>query len=532
MDKTTQRHKLQRSFEGPVCGKKLIAISRPTVTDLEKQAKQIAARCSEFGKPTEFANDGGRDLAIEIAVAFPDLSSQIHPEAPDARVRSCAGCVNYVGPVAAEIKLGWKTGFCKAKGSLLLDDRLGRYAARCEFRIRGDGGLANSFPDDKTLDDWNVNVLPEHTIKMSAGSPMAILKAKRDVGYEPSEYPTDKPVGPGAQAKGVRAWRRVKDQREFGADIFIPVFDIRTMTEIPKEWDLDIELAKIPLTASDERPGDYIDHGNFVYRVAVAWTRLGETPAMWGPAGVGKTELFRHLAWLMQLPFERISITASSELDDIAGKMMFINNETVWHNGRVSRAWSKPNVLLIDEPNVGPPDVWQFLRPLTDNSKQLVLDQNRGERISAHRAAYLGMAMNPAWDVRNVGAMELGDADGSRLMHINMPLPPREIEEAIIKQRLILDRPPRLDGEALKREEYRENEIIRILMEVAKDLRSMSDQGAIPVSWGIRNQVKVARLKKYLSWEDAFRAGVVDALEPKAGEVILASVGSHCPEGE
>lgn len=532
MNDRTQRNTLGRSFEGAVCGKKLIAIGRPGVTEVDKAAKTIAPRCDEFGKPAEFSANA-RQVAIEINVGFPDLMAQTQEE-PDANVRSCTQCVHYVGPKATEEKTAWTGGFCKAKGSLLLDDRLARYATRCQYRKAGSSGLADPWYGKDVLEKWEPKLLPEHQVRIPANSPVAILKAKKDAGLDPDLYPTDRPVGPRAQALGVRAWRRVRDQKEFGPDLYLPVFDIKSITEFPyPEWNMEIELAKIPQTSDPEHPGDYIDWGNFVYRVAVAWTKLEETPALWGPAGVGKTELFRHLGWIMRLPFERVSITGSSELDDLAGKMMYSPEQgTFFRYGRVPLAWMKPSILCVDEPNVGPPDVWQFFRPMTDNSKQLVLDMNKGERITAHKACYLGMAMNPAWDPRNVGAMELGDADGSRLMHVHVGYPPEEIEKAIILERLMKDRPSNLDGEALRREEARERDVVRTLMAVSKDLRSLSDNGAIPISWGIRNQIKVARFKRYMPWVDAFRAGAVDSLEPKQGQLILESVKSHCPEGE
>lgn len=507
---------LGKSVSGNTCAKRLIAIGRPGLPNEEKQQKNVASKCAEYGKPAEFSQ-GSFGAAIEYNVAFPDVKAQTQPQIMPSRVRSCSNCSNYVPESIAEEKTGWRAGFCMAKGSLLLTDRLARYAAQCEFKSHtmtpiqwGDAGKVD------------IKLLPEHLESVSPNSPIAILKKMRDAGTDPKEYPTDKPVSPKAASLGVRAWRRIEDQTGFGPAVHLPVFDLHTIPENkrPAGWDLELELSKVPQSGDDERPEWYIDHSNFVYRVIVMWTKLGDTPALWGPAGVGKTELFRHISWMMQLPFERVSITMSSELDDIAGKMLFRNNETVWHHGRVSRAWGKPNVLCIDEPNVGPPDVWQFLRPLTDNSKQLVLDQDRGQRISAHDACYLGMAMNPAWDPRNVGAMELGDADGSRLMHLHMGLPPREIEEAIIKQRLLADK---------WAEDGTMSEVIRTLMNVAVDLRKLSDEGAA-FSWGIRNQIKVARVKRYMRWIDAFRAGVADSLAPPEQEAILAVVRSHCPE--
>lgn len=524
-----QNTTIGQAINSPVCLKKLIPIGRPGQITQEKAGKDIASKCDKFGKPIQIA-DAARESAPEYVVAFPEIVTE--PEFQPERVHDCTDCKFYVARQATEKKTGWEGGFCRAKGALILPDRLEKYAAGCSEKSYTDWNpLAVLYPPQSEVDAWPFQPLPEYTPKISANSPVGILKASKEGRVDPREYPTDKAVSPYAAALGIRAWRRIKDQAEYGPDVFLPIFDLHNIKKVPNDWNMEIELSKVPQASDPEKPQRYIDHANFVYRVVVMWTRLEQTPALWGPAGVGKTELFRYMAYLMQLPFERISITGSSELDDLAGKMMYSPERgTFWQNGRVPKSWAKPNILCIDEPNVGPPDVWQFLRPLTDNSKQLVLDQNKGERISAHDAAYLGMAMNPAWDPRNVGAMELGDADGSRLMHIHMGLPPYEVETAIILENLLDDRPKKMDPADQAEEDKRDAETVKTLMKVATDLRALSDEGTIPISWGIRNQVKVARLRKYMRWVDAFRAGVVDSLEPVQGEAIMAAVRSHCPE--
>lgn len=221
------------------------------------------------------------------------------------------------------------------------------------------------------------------------------------------------------------------------------------------------------------------------------------------------TEFFRYMAWLMQLPFERISITRDSEIDDLAGKMHFENNETVFKPGRIPKAWVKPCVVVLDEPNTGPPEVWQYIRPLTDNSKQLVNDKNEGEVIKRHAFAFLGMAMNPAWDARNVGAEMIGDADGSRLMHIFVDMPGELVERGIIRARCDLD------GFNLNQDHE------DVIMRVAKTLREMSDNGELPLTWGIRNQIKVARATAWFDLPKAYSLGVLDYLEPETREVVL-----------
>ena len=228
------------------------------------------------------------------------------------------------------------------------------------------------------------------------------------------------------------------------------------------------------------------------------------------------TEFFRHMAWLMCLPFHRISVTGSTEVDDLAGKMHYDPAKgTYFEYGRVPTAWGKPGVICLDEPNVGQPDVWQFIRPLTDNSKQLVLDMNKGERLPRHDYAFLGMAMNPAWDVRNSGTSTIADADGSRLMHIFVDLPSEAVERRIIEAAVKLDG-WEIGGDALD-----------MVIGIAGDLRRMSSEETIPITWGIRPQLKVARALKWFGPTDAYRLATADYLEPQHQELILDVVRSH-----
>src|SRR6266496_4721016 len=97
------------------------------------------------------------------------------------------------------------------------------------------------------------------------------------------------------------------------------------------------------------------------------------------------------------------------------------------------------------------------------------------------------LAANPAWDPRNVGANQIGDADSSRLMSVKFTLPPPPLEKKIIKARVALDK-----------WEIPENQL-RMLMQVATDLRALSDDGTLPISWGIRVQIKVARALRWFS---------------------------------
>lgn len=309
------------------------------------------------------------------------------------------------------------------------------------------------------------------------------------------------------KSAGIVEWEEIKNPSQGGPSIFIPIFD-------PNVFDEE-ERSKIPNTGDDEHPENYVDHQNILYRAAAIWLGLSQTPALNGIPGVGKTEAFRYIAWKMRLPFERVSITNRTELDDLAGKMQVSPDKgTYFQYGRIPKAWNKPCVIVIDEPNVGPPDVWQFLRPLTDNSKQLVLDMNNGERISKNKFCFMGMAFNPTWDLRNVGTHEISDADGSRLMHISVPAPTEALERKIITEAC------KVDGYKIP------DAILDSIMRIAKDIRELAPQD-FPVHWGIRQQIKVARAAQYFSLKDCYRMAAADLLHPDDSEQIFQIVNAN-----
>jgi MoxR-like ATPase len=430
-------------------------------------------------------------------VAFPDLNAPEGSGEGDPQVNTCFSCKHFAPSDVVMSEWGWVTGACGLKGELVPEGAATYVGRKCGVSEFG----------TKRASLLGVTLLPEYDEEFLTPDLVAAFLSDT---FDPMTYPTDKPLTKDDEAAGIRAWKKIvdKERPDFDTGVFLPIYDVTRYDEIT--------LAKIPKTGDDEHPEDYLDHNNAIYKIAVLWTELDETPALWGPAGVGKTELFRHIAWQMQLPFERISVTASTELDDLAGKMHFdAGKGTYFQYGRVPAAWQKPGIILLDEPNVGQPDVWQFLRPLTDNSKQLVLDMNEGERIPRNVDAYMGMAMNPAWDPRNVGAATIGDADGSRLMHLYMDLPPEQIEEQIIVTRC------QHDGYTIPKP------MLKTVMAIARELRGMCEQGTLPMSWGIRPNVKVARATRWFALTDAYRVAVADFLEPQQSEIVLDIVKAH-----
>jgi len=489
--------KFKRSIGSDVCGRFGIPLDRPggDAATRAKQHEHFAKTCGAYGQPMPAVPAEKR-----LLVALPDPMQRVelsNTASLKTACRSCASCVHYVRDDIVAERMGWTVGLCSAKGKLILTNDQVREASNCDFRQYG-------VPRTEIA---GVILLPEYENDFGAYDPIKAFLQGRGELVDPTLYETDKAITPEDEGFGIRAWRLVSDP-ESGNETYLPIYR--------RDFFTDDERALIPNTGDDEHPELYVDHFGGVYLAAVCWNELDETPAIHGEAGTGKTELFRYLAWLMQLPFRRISITGSTELDDLAGKMRFKSDEgTYFQYGRLPHAWARPGVICIDEPNTGAPDVWQFLRPLTDNSKQLVLDMNEGEVISRHTDAYLGMAMNPSWDVRNVGTQEISDADANRLFHVFLELPPPSLEREIIKARV------KLDGWEI------DDARLNMIMAIAVDVRALTKDGTLPISWAIRPQIKVARALRWFDTVTAYRRAIADFLEPQAQEALLDAVRAH-----
>lgn len=485
-----------RGVGSPMCAQFGKVLSLPPVDENESLPllMKIGSACPSHGK----ARPTSPPEILQSAVLIPD--GEVLRKGPTNRsVKSCMMCSNFISADKVNNEFGWTSGACAATGKLIPDNRAAREAKDCSW-------ASPSMGDTHDLDGMVLLQVYEGNntdpVRSFLNNPEGI--------EEPSDHATDREVTEEDEAAGIMAWRKVADQRGTGKFTYLPIFNIESFSEEDRSL--------VPATASIEHPEWYVDTDNLVYTVAVAWMELDETPVLWGQAGVGKTELLRHIAWLMQVPFARLSITDSSEVDDVIGKMVFVEGETRFQRGRLTKRWERPGVILVDEPNTGPDALWQRMRPMTDNSKQFVLDEANGEVIERHMFTFLGMAMNPSWDRKNIGAKELSSADADRLTHVHLGLPSLDVERKIIERRVSEDLPEgvELDVQQMKK-----------VMKVAADIRTLVDQGTLPISWGIRPNIKAARLLTWFDPVTAYRRAVADNLDPETGEMILNIVRTH-----
>lgn len=518
-------------FGASVCAKLKVALDRPDWDDRTRQVslEQKAGACSEYTPASGYSAYQKKKAVTGEFLGFPGfikvgsknaavVAEQFKPE----EVTSCNNCSSFINQAQVGYATGWGTHGCAAKGALITGRNLTEIARNCEIRSLRTGGSATM--TDLKLSD-NLRRYPFDTSpyveKPSSGdrllntepesTPAPIVS--KFTWIEPTEYPTDKPVTPEDEVEGIRAWRKMHNPQDQNIYTYLPIFDISRFSEEDQEL--------IPRTGQDEHPELYQDYGHNVYTLSVLWMEMDETPVAWGEPGVGKTELFRHMAWLMCAPFERISIKETTEISELEGTTQLVMDPgtgtqiTKFEYGRVPKAWSRACVMCVDEPNVGPPAVWHFLRPLTDNSKQLVIDAADSRIVKRHLFCFPGMAMNPDWDPRNEGANTIAAADRSRISHIYMELPPEKIEMQIIAQRVSLEGDWTLSDEHLRQ-----------MMVIAKTIRENCKSGAIPGNWGIRDQIKVAKALRWFQPAQAYRIAAADGYAPEVGQLILAAVNT------
>jgi hypothetical protein len=483
-----------KSINAPMCAKFGYILGRPSATNKQNEAtaRDYAESCPAYGESR--ARRKPETPLTRVALPDPVARENLLPplDSKLAVVRSCAQCVNHITDEAVQEATGWAGGACRATGRLILGNRKVVEAVGCKYRKPG----AQRAVMDLTLLPAYVSVELDEA-KMLARAADSIV--------EPLDYPTDKDVSPDEAEHGIQAWRKLTDPEDSGQFVMLPIFD-------PKSFS-DDELELIPKTGSDEHPELYFDHNGALYQIAVLWMKMDETPAAWGQPGVGKTEVYRHLAWLMQLPFYRFSIKESTELYELEGVKEFDPEKgTYFRDGRFTRAWASRGVVVVDEPNMGRPEVWAFLRPCMDNSKQLVIDADGGRGIVRNVFAFLGLAMNPSWSPLNVGTSPIGLADASRLMHVDFGLPEEAVERKILRNRV------RLDGWIV------DDARLNLVMAVSTQVRDLCESGALSLSWGIRENIKVIRALGHFDPMRAYRMAAADYLEPNQRESFLDQV--------
>lgn len=509
-DKEEIARRLGVDLGAPMCKKYGHVLGKPGLSEggQLRVAEAFFKRC-----PTPDASPPDKPFggAIpQMGVGQPDSSPNgplLNAPDPQQQLASCSGCKNFVPQEVVYEELGWNLNMCAAKAKLIPNNNLTKESKDCRWAEHGG--------QRKDTDWFTLRTEYEEGFSWSDNPGIMVPEVEVDLTgdfIEPTDYPSDKDVTPQDESEGIRAWRAIKNPYNGEQVTYLPIF----RTDF---FDAD-DQAQIPKTGSQEHPEFFVDYAGLTYRAAVNIVQLQRTPILWGPAGVGKTEFARYLAWMMNVPFIRISLNKASEVEDLAGKPWVEESNgasiMTWQDGRVPKAWVRVCVFMLDEMNLTQDEVWQWVRPLTDNSKQLVLDQGKAETRDRNKWCFPLMSGNPAWDPRNIGAQELSDADGDRVSHLEVNIPPDHVERSILRKVC------EIDGWKIP------DETLNTIMNIAVDLREMAKgDGELGVSWGLRPQIAVVRLSRWFPLVECYHEAKLNLLEPQTRELAMGAITDH-----
>lgn len=195
---------------------------------------------------------------------------------------------------------------------------------------------------------------------------------------------------------------------------------------------------------------------------------------MTGPTGAGKTHLPKFLGQEDGLPVFDISVKWAIDTTDLLGRFVYVNDETRWINGPLTKAVmasnERPVILLLDEVNRARPEAKAALFEALDDRAQVTLDALGGKTVEGNAENII------LFSTMNVGSghvvEELDLAEQRRLGgmwevdYLGQNHPDREAN-------LLTERTPIHDGLAGK------------LVEAANDVRQLADEVGQQVDRGI-----------------------------------------------
>lgn len=450
-----------------------------------------------------------------IGFAMPDITERAGTEAQDrVAPHSCTDCKWFVPSSKALDEFGFDSGICSARAELIPSTLLVQTATACEIGNRG----PNRTSTDGVILDPRYDLMAEASVRMGGAVDSGPFDPFHHSRVDPREWVTELPVTDEDRAAGIKAWRLVRDpQGGPHAPIPMPIFDSAML--FPGEEVRD--------SYGDHKPHLYVDHAGLLYTAAFmnmggmreGSNAINQVLALIGEAGTGKTEFWCYFAWLLDLPFRRLSLRPDSDSLEFFGKTELVIDAdtkqavTEFRPARFAKYIQEPCVICLDEPNAAPDNIWFLLRPCLDSAGQLVIE---GEDLVIVPDSYcfIGLAMNPAWMTQYRGARELSPADADRLATRSVELPERETEMAIVRMHCEEIGYSIPDGTLDK------------LMNIATELRELSGD-SLMIPWGIRPNVAVAKYTRGFSIEAAFRLAILDRLDPETANVVLTCVRGH-----
>lgn len=178
-----------------------------------------------------------------------------------------------------------------------------------------------------------------------------------------------------------------------------------------------------------------------------ALSAIADNQIIWlhGESGCGKSEFCAQVAAYLNLPFTRINLDGHLTRSDIVGGMKLVSDgqggqETRFVEGALPRAMARPGLLLIDEFDLGDPEIMPIFQPVLEG-KPIVLLEDGGRIVQPHpmfRIILTGNTIGLGSDNQMyLNAFEQSAATRDRISaFVEMQYMPQNIEKEVVLARM------------------------------------------------------------------------------------------------
>ena len=154
-------------------------------------------------------------------------------------------------------------------------------------------------------------------------------------------------------------------------------------------------------------------------------------PAMLkGPTGCGKTRFVEYMAHRMNRPLITVACHEDLSATDLVGRFLLEGDETVWHDGPLTKAVREGAICYLDEVVEARKDTVVIIHPLTDDRRRLPIEK-RGTVLEAPEEFMLVVSYNPGYQSI---LKDLKQSTRQRFVAMEFDYPNAEAETEIVSK--------------------------------------------------------------------------------------------------
>jgi nitric oxide reductase NorQ protein len=147
-----------------------------------------------------------------------------------------------------------------------------------------------------------------------------------------------------------------------------------------------------------------------------------------GPTGCGKTRFVEHMAFKLGRPLITVACHEDLSSTDLVGRFLLEGDETVWHDGPLTKAVREGAICYLDEVVEARKDTVVIIHPLTDHRRRLPIEK-RGTIVDAPPEFMLVVSYNPGYQSI---LKDLKQSTRQRFVAMEFDYPSAEAETEIV----------------------------------------------------------------------------------------------------